>query len=108
MYALIRGGGSFIGFFSSKEKMRLVIEALIQSDYEQTGNRSGYYHFRYAKINVDEPWFSNSSKNDEMSIDAKAILSLSTMHTEYFTHKVKTDWSTGKILSMDADSCSNI
>jgi len=88
--------------------MRIVIEALIQSDYERTGNKSGCYHFRYAKINVDEPWFDNSSKNNEMSVDAKAILSLSTMHDEYFTHKVKTDWSTGEILSMDADSCSNV
>lgn len=107
MYALIRGGGSFIGFFSSKKKMRTVIEALIQSDYERTGNKSGCYHFRYAKINIDEPWFGDS-KNDEISTEGRAILSLSTMHTEYFTHKVKTDWSTGEIISMDADSCSNV
>ena len=48
------------------------------------------------------------NENQKMDINGKAILSLWTMHSEYFTHKVKTDWSTGEILDMDADSCSNI
>lgn len=106
MYALIKGSGMFIGFFSSKENMKTVIEALIKSDYESGGSH-GNYNFRYAKIKVNEPWFSNDD-TDECGIEGKAILSLSTMHTEYFTHKVKTDWSTGKVLSMDADKTTNI
>lgn len=105
MYALIRRSGSFVGIFSSKENMRLVIEALIKDSYETNGYH-GNYNFRYIKFNVNEPWITVDG-NDAPK-ETTAILSLSTMHTEYFTHCVKTDWSTGKILDMDSDKCTNI
>ena len=104
MYALIKGSGMFIGFFSSKENMKIVIEALIKDSYQKNGYH-GDYHFRYAKININEPWFVNNDKG--ISKEAQAILSLSTMHTEYFKHCVKTDWSTGEILDMDSNKTSS-
>jgi hypothetical protein len=30
------------------------------------------------------------------------------MHDERFTHKIKTDWSTGEILDMDANTTNNL
>jgi len=107
MYALIYKSGSFLGFFSSKKHMRIVIEALIRDNYEDDGYH-GDYHFRYAKIKLNEPWFAPKGKDDANMDEGKSILSLSTMHTEYFKHKVKTDWSTGKIISMDADKTNNL
>ena len=103
MYALIKGGGSFIGFFSSKKKMKDVIEALIKDSYEKNGCH-GNYHFRYAQVELDEPWYAVKGR-DPMN-EGRSILSLSTMHSEYFKHCVKTDWSTGEIIDMDADKTS--
>ena len=101
MYALIYKGGSFIGFFSSKKKMRIAIEALIQDQFETKGYH-GDYHFQYVKLNVDEPWITKDG--NDASKESNAILSLWTIHPEKFIHKVKTDWSTGKIISMDDKS----
>ena len=105
MYALIRRSGSFVGIFSSKENMRLVIEALIKDSYETNGHH-GNYNFRYIKFNVNEPWITTDG--NAAPKETNAIFSLSTMHTEYFTHCIKTDWSTGEILDMDSDKCTNI
>jgi len=105
MYALIKGGGNLIGIFDDLEIMKIVIQGLIKSYYEKNGVH-GCYHFQYAVFNPNEPWLYED-ENQKMDINGKAILSLWTMHSEYFTHKVKTDWSTGEVLDMDADSCSN-
>ena len=98
MYVLIRRE-LLVGIFSTKKKMKTVIEMLIKDDKETNGTPCGNFHFRYAKIKIDEPWFTfdgKSSKNPE----ANSILSLSTMHTEKFLHKVETDWSTGEIIKI--------
>lgn len=105
MYALIYKGGSFLGFFSSKENMRIVIEALIKDQYEKDGYH-GDYHFQYVKLNIDEPWITKNGEN--ATKESNAILSLWTMHPEKFIHKVKTDWNTGEILDMDADKTNNL
>lgn len=105
MYALIYKTGSFLGVFSSKAKMRAVIETLIKDKYEDSGTY-GNFNFRWVKFKVDEPWFTIGGKDP--SNESRAILSLFTMHEEKFTHKVMTDWSTGKILSFDADNTTNI
>ena len=104
MYALIKGTGMFIGFFSTKKKMQIVIEELIRSDFEKDGHY-GNYNFRYIKLNIDEPWFTKDGKAAPK--ETNALFSLSTIHDEKFTHKVLTDWSTGKILSMDAEKTTN-
>lgn len=96
MYILIKAS-MLMGIFSTKQKMRKVIEANIQDNYETKGCH-GDYHFRYIKCNLNEPWFSKDGKyNSEVG---QALFGLSTMHDEYFTHKVETDWSTGKILKL--------
>ncbi len=105
MYALIRGTGMFVGIFSSKEKMKLVIETLIKDNYENTGTY-GNFNFRWIRFKVDEPWFSINGI--EPPKETKALFYLSTMHDEKFTHKVMTDWSTGKIISMDSNKTTNI
>ena len=97
MYLLIKGSGMLVGIFSNKKIMKMCVEAMIKSDYQQKGY-NGDYHFRYIKINPNDPWLT---KNDEDCKKAsKAIFSLSTMHTEYFPNEIKTDWSTGKILKI--------
>ena len=106
MYALIKGTGNFIGIFSSKNNMQIVIEALIKDNFEKNGGPCGNFNFRWVKFNVDEPWITKDGK--EASKEASAILSLYTMHGEKFTHKVMTDWSTGKVISMDAENTTNI
>ena len=105
MYALIYKTGMFIGFFSSKKKMQIIIEAMIKDSYEKTGH-NGNYNFRWVKLNVDEPWFTKDGKDAPK--ETNAILSLFTMHEEKFIHKVKTDWSTGKIISMDGNNTTNV
>lgn len=105
MYALIYRTGSFLGVFSSKEKMRTIIETIIKDNYEDSGTY-GNFNFRWVKFNVDEPWFTIGGVKP--SNESRAILSLYTMHEEKFTHKVMTDWSTGKVISMDAESTTNI
>ena len=105
MYALIYKSGSFLGVFSSKAHMQVVIEQIIKDEYETDGYY-GNFNFRWVKFTINEPWFTKDGK--EAPKEAKAILSLYTMHEEKFTHKVKTDWSTGKIISMDSDTTTNI
>ncbi len=105
MFALIRRTGMLVGIFSTKERMKVVIDSLIKDDYEKTGV-CGNYNYRYVEFNLDEPWFCC---DDEYPAEVgKALFSLSTMNTEYFTHCVKTDWSTGEILDMDADDTTNV
>jgi len=106
MYALIRRTGSFIGLFSTKKRMQMVIEQLIKDDYEKNGSPCGNFNFRWVKVNVDEPWFTKDG--EDAPKESNAILSLYTMHEEKFTHKVQTDWSTGKIISIDSDRTTNI
>ena len=84
----------------------MVIEQLIKDDYEKNGSPCGNFNFRWVKVNVDEPWFTIDGQ--EASKESLAILSLFTMHEEKFPHKVMTDWSTGKILSLDAKNTTNI
>lgn len=105
MYALIYKGGMFLGVFSSKKTMRMVIEYIIKDEYETNGC-NGDYHFQYIKFNPDEPWITKTDEN--APIETSALFSLSTMHSEKFIHKVKTDWSTGEILDMDADTTNNL
>ena len=105
MYALIYKSGMFLGVFSSKKTMRIVIEAMIKDQYEKNGY-NGDYHFQYIKFTPDEPWITKTG--EDAPVETRALLSLSTMHSEKFIHKVKTDWSTGEILDMDADSTNNL
>ena len=105
MYALIYKGGYFLGVFSSKKTMRITIEALIKDQYESNGYH-GDYHFQYVKFNPDEPWITKDG--EDSPVETRALLSLYTMHSERFTHKVKTDWSTGEILDMDAETTNNL
>lgn len=105
MYALIYKGGYFLGVFSSKTTMRIVIEAMIKDQYEKNGYH-GDYHFQYIKFNPDEPWITKTG--EDAPKETNALLNLHTIHPEKFTHKVKTDWSTGEILDMDADTTNNL
>ena len=105
MYALIYKSGMFLGVFSSKTTMRIVIEAMIKDQYQKNGY-NGDYHFQYVKFNPDEPCITKTGESTPA--ETLALLSLSTMHSEKFIHKVKTDWSTGKILDMDADTTNNL
>ena len=104
MYALIYKGGHFLGVFSSKKTMRTVIEYIIKDEYETNGYY-GDYHFQYVKFNPDEPWITSK---DEAPKETNALFSLYTIHSEKFIHKVKTNWSTGEILDMDADNTNNL
>ena len=105
MYALIYKGGCFLGIFSSKEKMHEFIKMIIKDDYEKNGYY-GDFHFQYVKFAMNEPWFTPGGVDP--SPESKAILSLYTMHPEKFVRKVKTNWSTGEILDMDAKTTSDI
>lgn len=105
MYALIYKGGSFLGIFSSKKTMRTVIEYIIKDEYETNGY-NGDYHFRYVKFNPDEPWITVNKEGAPK--ETNALLSLYTLHSEKFIHKVKTDWSSGEIIDMDADNTNNL
>ena len=105
MYALISRCGMFIGVFSSKKTMRMTIEALIKAQYEKNGYY-GDYNFRYVKFNPDEPWITKTG--EDAQVETRALLSLNTLHSELFIHKVKTEWGTGKILDMDADTTNDL
>jgi hypothetical protein len=85
MYALIYKNQQLIGLFTSKKKMREVIEMLIKESFIDTGCH-GHYHFRYTKVNVNQ-------------IDQQCV-SFFTMHPEKFEHQVETDWSTGEIIKL--------
>lgn len=106
MYALIKGTGMLVGIFSSKKTMQTIIETLIKDDYEKNGGPCGNFNFRWIKFKADQPWFTINGV--ESPKEANALLSLSTMHTEKFVHNVMTDWSTGKIISIDAENTTNI
>lgn len=105
MYALIYKSGMFLGVFSSKKTMRIVIETMIKDQYQKNGY-NGNYNFRYIKFNPDEPWIVKNG--EDAPKETNALLSLYTMHSEKFIHKVKTDWTTGEILDMDADTTNNL
>ena len=105
MYALIYKAGSFLGVFSSKAHMQVVIKQIIKDAYETDGCY-GNFNFRWVKFNINEPWFTKDGK--EAPKETKALLSLYTMHDEKFIHKVMTDWSTGKIISMDGKETTNV
>lgn len=94
MYLVLRRDMVF-GVFSSKKIAKMCMEAVIQSDYEKTGTY-GWYHFRYIKFDVDEPWLNKDNKSYNAEI-GRALFSLSTLHTEYFK-EIENDPHTGKIL----------
>ena len=85
--------------------MEELINLIIKDNYENDGYY-GNFNFRWIKFKADQPWFTINGV--EPPAEANALLSLSTMHTEKFTHKVLTDWSTGKIISLDSDRTTNI
>lgn len=95
-----------VGIFSTKEHMKTIIKSLIKDDYEKSGVH-GNYSFRYIEFDVDQPWFNKLNDNYPSDI-GRALFSLSTMHTEYFTHCVETDWSTGEIINMDSTKTTNV
>lgn len=84
MYALIKNQ-QLIGIFTSKKMMKAACEMIIKDSYEDDGIH-GWYHFRYAVIEPN-------------TID-KALVSLFTMHTEYFTNEIENDPKTGEILNL--------
>ena len=94
MYLLIDRHYSCVGIFSTKKKMRMVVEYKIKREYEKTGEIGGNYHFRYIKFKPDEAWFTDG--NPHMT----TLYSLSTMHPEKFDHEIETDWKTGKVLKV--------
>lgn len=94
MYLLIDRHYSCVGIFSTKKKMRMVIEYQIKKEYEKTGFAGGNYHFRYIKFNPDEAWFADGNPH------LTTLYSLSTMHPEKFDHEIETDWNTGKIIKI--------
>ena len=105
MYLLIKRD-MVVGIFSTKEHMKAIIESLIKDDYERSGVH-GNYSFRYIEFDVDQPWFNKLNDNYPDNI-GRALFSLSTMHTEYFNHCVKTDWTTGEIIDMDSTKTTNV
>lgn len=104
MYALIKGGGLFMGIFSSKKRMKEFIDGWIQLMYEKDGYY-GNFAFQYAKVTVDAVW---AAAEDRLTGEESAMDSLFTMHSERFIHKIKTDWSTGEVLDMDANETTNV
>ena len=54
MYLLIDRHYMCIGIFSTKKKMKMVVETIINAEYQRTGEIGGNYHFRYIKFNPDE------------------------------------------------------
>lgn len=82
MYALVKGQ-QLIGIFTSKKLMRETCKIIINDDYIDTGTH-GWYHFRYCKVTPN--------------IISKPLVSLFTMHPEYFT-EIENDPNTGEILN---------
>lgn len=81
MYALLERD-HLIGIFTSKKLMKVACETLVEEDYKTTGTY-GWYHFRYCKVTPN--------------IISKPLVSLFTMHPEYFT-EIENDPKTGEIL----------
>lgn len=94
MFILIQRS-NIVGIFSTKEKMRMVIELIVQQEKEKDGTPLGNLSFRYIECELDDPFFRDPY-NPEI---IKAIFSLTTLHTEYFPNEVKTDWTTGEIIN---------
>jgi len=94
MYLVLRASMVF-GIFSNKKYMKVAIENYIKEHYEKDGYH-GWYHFRYIKLTLNQPWFDKEGKY--RSDIAKALFSLSTMHTEYFK-EIENDPSTGKLIN---------
>ena len=94
MYLLIDRHYSCVGIFSTKKKMRMVVEHAIQTEYEKTGEIGGNYHFRYIKFNPDEAWFGDGNPH------LTTLYSLHTMHPENFDYEIETDLNTGKIIKI--------
>ena len=84
MYALIKNQ-HLIGIFTSKKKMKEICKVIIDDDYIDTG-MYGWYHFRYIEF-----------ESNELN---KALVSLFTMHQEYFVNEIENDPNTGKILKI--------
>lgn len=101
MYLLINNNSTLVGIFSTKQKMLTVCKAIIKNHIETEGY-CGWFHFRYAEVNPDEPYFfKNGKERPASSIDYKAMFSLGTIHNEYFTHEIENDPTTGEILNED-------
>lgn len=101
MFLLIDNKSTLVGIFSTKQKMLTVCKAIIENDMKTQGY-CGYFHFRYAEVNPDEPYFfKNGKERPANSIDYRAMFSLHTLHDEYFTHKIENDPTTGEILNED-------
>lgn len=88
-----------IGVFSSLKKMKYIVNTLIKDNYEKNGSH-GWYHFRYAKVELDEPWFGPAGK--DLMDEGRAILSFNTMHPEYFKHCIINDPNTGEVINWDS------
>lgn len=84
MYALIKNQ-QLIGIFTSKKMMKATCELLIKDNYEDDGYY-GWYHFRYCEF--------------EPNTIEKPLVSLFTMHTEYFINEIENDPNTGEILNL--------
>lgn len=84
MYALIKNQ-QLIGIFTSKKKMKEICKVIIDDDYITNGYY-GWYHFRYIEF---EP--------NELN---KALVSLFTLHQEYFVNEIENDPNTGEILNI--------
>ena len=84
MYALIKNQ-QLIGIFTSKKKMKEICKVIIDDDYITAGYY-GWYHFRYIEF---EP--------NELN---KALVSLFTLHQEYFVNEIENDPNTGEILNI--------
>ena len=84
MYALIKNQ-QLIGIFTSKKMMKAICELIIKDSYEDNGYY-GWYHFRYCEFEPD-------------TID-KSLVSLFTIHPEYFTNEIENDPNTGEILNL--------
>ena len=101
MYILIDNHSSLVGIFSTKEKMMIVVKEMIKTDIANTGI-CGNFHYKYAIVNVDEPYFFKRGKaRPANSMDFRAMFSLHTLHDEYFTHRIINDETTGEILDDD-------
>ena len=96
LYILIKGGGMLVGIFSSMKKMKMVVNSLIKNNYERIGTH-GWYHFRYAIFELDEPWFASNGKEETNWDEGRSIMSLCTMHPEYFHHTIENDPDTGEV-----------
>ena len=109
--AILGGMAISVAAFGTGGKRKKIFQDIYFTIEEVDGvavlyTKTGDYHFQYIKFNPDEPWITKTGESAPE--ETKALLSLSTIHPEKFIHKVKTDWSTGEILDMDADTTNNL